>query len=527
MAIDRVLSLADAAEAHRLLEAPATTGKVLLSLSRGAGPSAATARHRGYARGALPARWRWRILSPMSTPSAANPLLDAWISGGASACELVELALDAERRHNPTLNAVVLRCPERARAAARALDAASARGEAPTLAGMPVTLKDNIDVAGLATSAGSPWFAGRVAESHATVAERLERAGAIIVGKANLHELALGATGQSAHLGPCYNPWHIAHVPGGSSSGSGAATAAGLCVASLGSDTGGSIRNPAAFNGVAGLKATHGRVPNRGSVPVSATHDCIGPLAARVEDVARVYAAIAGYDLEDPTSVEREVEDPLARIEAGVAGLRIGVPESFYYEDVDDEVESAVREMLATLVGLGAEHVPVDLPGAAEAWRLASQVVVMTDAAALHRDRMARDGNRMGADVHARVAPGREIPGTEYCEALAFGREWRVTLRRAFERCDLLLAPTCPFGAPRIEACTDMAGTSNQINRFNFTFSFAGVPALSVPCGFSAAGLPLGAQLVGPWWHEARLLRAGFAWQQVSDHHLRTPALLA
>jgi len=335
-------------------------------------------------------------------------LLSPWISGAASAAELAELAIANIERLNPAINAVITPMPDAARAAAAACDAARARGETlGPVHGMPITLKDNVDTTGVRTTSASRVHAERVPDSDAEIVRRLARAGAVIVGKANLHELVLGATSQSAWFGPCRNPWDASRVPGGSSGGSDASVAAQMCVGSIGSDTGGSIRNPAAFANVAGLKATHGRVPNRGTQPVSPAHDCVGPLAARVADIARIYAAIAGYDPEDPTSEDRPLGDPLAALDDGVAGLRVGVPRGYYFEDLDPQVEAGVEVVIAVLESLGATRTQIELADAAVAWRLASTVLVMTDAAELHEARLRETPQAIGADVRAHLGRAR------------------------------------------------------------------------------------------------------------------------
>ena len=450
----------------------------------------------------------------------------AWLAD-APAVELAELALAAIDRHNGRLNAVLTPLPELARAAARACDAARRDGRRlGPLHGMPVTLKDNIDLAGVRTTVATDFFADTIASEDAEIVRRLKAAGAVIVGKANLHELVCGATSQSQRFGPCFNPWNTGHVPGGPSGGSGAAVAAGRCVMSVGSDTGGSIRAPASFNGVTGLKPTNGSVPNRGTFPVSPPHDTPGPLARRVEDVAAAYMAMAGFDPDDPTSSDRPVADAMAGLDGGVAGMVIGLPRRFFHDDLQPEVAATVAAAVEVLAGLGARVVETDLPDAAEAWRVLSTVIAMTDAAALHRERMETESQRMGRDVFDRITPGRAVSGMDYAEALRFRERWRHQVAALFRGgIDLLAMPTTPFTAPPIDPAADMGRTSNRINRNNFPWSLAGVPALSLPCGFDAGGLPTALQLVAPRWRDARLLAAGKAYQSVTDLHMKAPPL--
>jgi aspartyl-tRNA(Asn)/glutamyl-tRNA(Gln) amidotransferase subunit A len=455
-----------------------------------------------------------------------DTLTRSWLDN-APAVELAEHALDAIDKHNATFNAVLTPLPDMARAAAEACDAARRAGRRlGPLHGMPITLKDNIDVAGIRTTVASDFFADNIATEDAEIVGRLCRAGAVIVGKANLHEFVVGATTQSQRFGPCYNPWNRAHIPGGSSGGSGASVAAGMCVLSIGSDTGGSVRGPASFNGVAGLKPTNGSVPNRGTFPVSPPHDTPGPLARRVEDLAACYMAIAGFDPQDPTSEDRPVADVMATLDAGIEGMTIGLPRPFFYNDLQPEVAANTEAAIAVLTSLGAKVVETELPDAAEAWRLLSTVIVMTDAAALHRERMEAESQRMGRDVYDRIAVGRDVGGMDYAEALRFREHWRQRVASHFwSGIDILAMPTTPFTAPPVDPTADMGLTSNRINRNNFPWSMAGVPALSLPSGFDANGMPTGLQLVGARWHEARLLTAGKAFQGATDWHLRAPPL--
>lgn len=459
--------------------------------------------------------------SQTTDPTSTDALLKLWSTEEATASELTEVALAAIEARNPDINAVLTVMEDEAYADARRVDAAAARGEALPLRGMPVTLKDNIDTAGVRTTMASDFFRDNVPGADAAVVERLRSAGAVIVGKANLHEFVLGATGQSHHLGPCRNPWNLEHVPGGSSSGSGASIAAGMCIASIGSDTGGSIRNPAAFTNVCGLRPTHGRISSFGAFPVSPEHDTLGPLASRASDVALVLDAVSGYDPRDATTQAREFAPVAPTLRDSLEGMTLGVPRAFYCEGLDTGVEQAFETTLQVLRERGANILDVELVDAERAWHLASRVLVMADAAALHRERMETQSQRMGQDVFARVSVGRDVSGMQYADALRFREQWRVQVRAVFTRCDAMLTPTCPFPAPRIDEAADMGGISNEINRFNFTWALAGVPALSVPNGFSA-GLPVAFQAVAPWWHDDVALSVGNAFQAETTWHERT-----
>ena len=372
-----------------------------------------------------------------------DDLTRAWLEQ-ASAVELAQIALSNIDRWNGQLNAVLTPLPDEAMSMAKACDEARAAGRRlGPLHGMPITLKDNIDMSGVRTTMASDFFRDNVAREDAELVRRLRRAGAVIVGKANLHEFALGAVSQSRHLGPCFKPWRAEHVPGGSSGGSGAAVAAGMCVMSVGSDTGGSIRAPASFNGVAGLKPTNGAVPNRGTFPVSPPHDTPGPLARRVEDVAAAYMAMAGFDPADPTSEDRTIDDALQGLDEGVAGKTIGIPRPFFFDDLQPAVAKGVEDAVRVLRELGAATKDIELREAEEAWRLASTVLIMADACALHAERMQREPQRMGPDVLARISVGREVTGVEYARAMRFREAWRQRVAEIFrEGVDILALPT-------------------------------------------------------------------------------------
>ncbi|MDB5560481.1 MAG: hypothetical protein JWQ36_3415 [Enterovirga sp.] len=440
-----------------------------------------------------------------------------------SAVVAAETALANIERWNPKTNAMLLVMADEARRTAEALDAMSARGGwGGLLHGVTISLKDNIDVAGYRTTAASKLLKNNVAARDAFVVERLRRNGAIIVGKANLHEWCFGPTSQSRHFGPCRNPWNADHVPGGSSGGSGASVAAGMCIGSIGSDTAGSVRMPASFNGVAGLRPTAGRVSNRGSIEVSPAYDTLGPLAKRVSDVARIFAAIAAYDPEDPISVDRPGHDVLSRLNEPAGGMRIGFLRRWSLEGVDGEVGAAVEAALAAYRALGVEIVEIDLGDIERSFELFGRTVCMADGYHTHKERMAAHPEDYGEDVFSRLLIGARVTGEQYAEGLRWAERFRLRLRTAFRHVDAILTPTTPVPAPRADI--DFAQAIRDLPRFVCAAPSVGVPALSVPCGFSAAGLPLSFQLTAPWFGEETLFRLGHAYQGVTDHHLRTPA---
>jgi aspartyl-tRNA(Asn)/glutamyl-tRNA(Gln) amidotransferase subunit A len=444
--------------------------------------------------------------------------------GGISSAELTETYLARVARHDGALKSFVTVATESARARAVAADRALERGEPlGPLHGLPIALKDNIDTAGLRTTVGSRFFAERVPTDDAEVARLLREAGAVLLGKTALHEFALGATTQNPHHGGCRSPWDPDRIPGGSSGGSGAALAADFCAAAFGTDTGGSVRIPAALNGVTGLRPTLGRVSNRGVFPVSWSLDAVGPMARSAVDVARLLTVVAGFDPGDPAAVDRPVDDYERGLELGIDGLRVGMPRSFYFADLDEEVERAVRGAAEVLAFAGADVYEIDLPRAAEAYEATSQVI-RAEALSVHRERLEGSPELLGEDLRRRLPLGYDVSGADYAAHRQSGRSWTRTVEQAFERTDILLTPVTETVAPRVDE-SETIETTRRLTRLTYGWSLAGVPGLALPCGFSANGLPIGLQLVAPKWHEGELLRAGAAYQRETDWHLREPRL--
>jgi aspartyl-tRNA(Asn)/glutamyl-tRNA(Gln) amidotransferase subunit A len=277
-----------------------------------------------------------------------------------------------------------------------------------------------------------------------------------------------------------------------------------------------------AFVNVTGLRPTHGLVPNRGVLPVSASLDTVGPMARHVEDVARLLCAIAGFDPEDPDSVDRRVDPAILDSDGGVAGLRIGVPRDFYFSDIDPEVEASVLSVADALTRAGATLIEIDLEGAEEAHRYAT-TIILADACALHADALDTRREVFSPQVRERMIRGRDRTGVDYACAMRFREAWRKTLRDAFVEVDIILMPTSPFPAPLIEDGIHLEDATRHATRFTFGGGLAGIPGLSLPCGITAGGLPIGALLEARWWNEAALIRAGKAWQSRTDWHLRRP----
>jgi aspartyl-tRNA(Asn)/glutamyl-tRNA(Gln) amidotransferase subunit A len=440
-----------------------------------------------------------------------------------TAVDRLQRCLDAATLWNGDVNALITIDAASAMASAQAVDRAASEGRPPgLLQGVPMVIKDNIDTAGLRTTYGSGFFRDHVPSRDAFVVERLRRAGAIIVGKANLHEFAFGIRSTNPVAGQCRNPWDTTRIPGGSSGGSAVAIATGMAEMALGTDTASSIRIPAALTGVSGFRPTTGSVSNQGCLPVSPSHDVIGPMARRVEDIARVLLVIAGHDHADPSSEPRAVPGLLSSLHDGIAGIRIGRPTSYYYEGLDDDVRAALDDAAKTFSRLGAEIVDVDVPGVDEI-REPFSVMLLCDACHVHADRISIDSDCWSPQTLERMRLGLQFSGVDYARALSHRDRWSRTLQDVFEKVDLLLSPTCPIVAPAIQDSRNLNELTRALARNNIPGAYGRIPGLSIPCGASAAGLPIGLQLESARWNDPLVLRAGVAFQSVTDWHKRVP----
>jgi aspartyl-tRNA(Asn)/glutamyl-tRNA(Gln) amidotransferase subunit A len=409
--------------------------------------------------------------------------------------------------------------------AERALEEAS-RAEAEILAGrhrgplhgVPVALKDLIYTGGVRTTMGSSFFAEHIPDHTATVALRLEEAGSILIGKTNTHEFAYGPTGDLSHFGPTRSPHDKGRITGGSSGGSGAAVATNLCYGALGSDTGGSIRIPAALCGVVGIKPTFGRVSKQGVFPLAWSLDHVGPITRTVEDNATMLNALAGYDPEDPCSVNLPEEDFTRDLSRGIDGASVGVPTQFYFEHVDDEVEARVREAVEAFVSLGAEVREVEIPNLWETLH-AQRLILAAEAFAVHEERLKKDPERFDDQSLERLLAGENLQAFRYANA----RQRQLHSRREFERVlrevDVVLTPTVPIAATRIGRREITIGGYEEavysaLTRLTGPTNLNGLPSLSVPCGTTSRGLPTGLQLIGRPYHEATLYRFGHVYEQ-------------
>jgi aspartyl-tRNA(Asn)/glutamyl-tRNA(Gln) amidotransferase subunit A len=429
--------------------------------------------------------------------------------------ELTDAALARIERMEPTLCAFVTVMAEEARAAARGAEAEiGGRRYRGPLHGVPIGVKDLCETAGVRTTAGSSFLSRWVPDRDATVVRRLRAAGAVIVGKLNLHEFAFGTTGINPHTGTARNPWDLDRLTGGSSSGSGAAVAAGACFGALGTDTGGSIRMPSALCGIVGLKPTHGRVSLEGVVPLAPSLDTVGPMARSVRDVAILLQVIAGHDPEDPWSADVPVGDYTAHLDAGVAGLRLGVPAAYAFDGCEAEVGAAVERAVAALQSLGARRVEVD-GGALLTWWSAAINVVLAEAAAVHRQRYETNAAGFGEDVRGILTAAMELPAFQYVAAARLRDALRrgAAEERLFAAADVLLMPATPVVAPRV---ADLApgNLMGSLTHNTAPFNLAGLPALSIPCGVTSGGLPVGLQIVGRHWDEGTLLRVAGAYEK-------------
>jgi aspartyl-tRNA(Asn)/glutamyl-tRNA(Gln) amidotransferase subunit A len=399
------------------------------------------------------------------------------------------------------------------------------------LHGVPLALKDLFETEGVRTTAGSLFYAKYIPSEDAAVVRKLRQAGALVLGKTNMHEIALGLTNVNPHYGACRNPWGLERVAGGSSGGSAAALAARFCPGALGTDTGGSIRVPAALCGVVGLKPTFGRISLRGVIPLSWNLDHVGPMARRVRDVALLLQVMAGYDAREPNSVDIPADDYSAQLNKGIKGWHIALAEDEYFAATEEAVQQAVNQAAAVLQKCGAHVERVAFPGAHQA-ALANGMTVTADAATLHAERLRTQPGKFGSDVLQRLKTGAALPLTDYVQARRIQTQMRRQFAEFFEVYDILLMPTTPVVAPPIEG-PNAVELARLLTRYTAPFNLTGLPAISVPCGFTAQGLPVGGplglpiglQMVAKPWAEAQLLRAAYTYEQASDWQAAEPAL--
>jgi aspartyl-tRNA(Asn)/glutamyl-tRNA(Gln) amidotransferase subunit A len=445
--------------------------------------------------------------------------------GKLSPVELTKNCLAQIEKLNPTLNAFITVTAELALTQARAAEAEILRGRwRGPLHGVPLAVKDLIDTAGIRTTAASAVFKDRVPAEDADVVRRLKNAGAVLLGKQNLHECAYGGSSMISYYGEVHNPWDPARVAGGSSGGSAASVAAGLGYGAIGTDTAGSVREPAALCGIVGLKPTYGRVSVRGVIPLSLSLDHIGPIARTVADAAATLQAIAGYDGKDGNSVDMPVPDYLASLREQLRPLRIGVPRKFFFEDLDPAVASAVEEALGVLSALGGNlsEIEIGVP--------TDRTLQAAESYANHAEFVARSPELYQPETLRRIRTGEDISAGEVEQRRRELKQIRSEVHKVFEGVDVLVTPTTPVPAAAIDELKQdpdlLRPHELLLLRNTRPVNVWGLPAISIPCGFTTAGLPIGLQIIGSQWREDRVLRLAYAYEQATNWHKRTPRLV-
>lgn len=448
----------------------------------------------------------------------------------ASPQEIVQATLDRIKLLDKKLNSYITVMGEAALDAAmqaeKDIQAGNYKG---SLHGIPISLKDLYATKGVRTTAGSKILADYIPETDCTVVQRLKEAGAIIIGKTNLHEFALGVSNENPHYGPAHNPWDLERIPGGSSGGAAAALAACLCAGSMGSDTGGSIRIPAALCGIVGLKPTYGRVSRAGVVPLAWSLDHVGPMARTVEDVALILQVVAGWDSQDLSSASVPVPNYRQGLKSGVKGLRLGILKERYFQESAQDINEAFRQAITVLKELGADTLEVSIPNIEYA-PIVLRTITSSEVGSVHEEWIRTRPQDYGADVRSRLEVSRLVLASDYLRAQRVRNLIRNDFIHALSQVDVLVMPTCPVTAPKIGERTVtlgnkvvdiMTGTGCYTSPINPT----GLPALSLPCGFSKSMLPIGLQIVGKPFDEAMVLRIAWAYEANTEWHKQRPPL--
>ena len=474
--------------------------------------------------------------------------LSASLAGGkVSSVELTQLFLDRIAKLDGGLNAFITVDPARALGEARAADARRAAGETGPLLGIPVAHKDIFCTQGMATTCGSKMLANFVAPYDAHVVEQFAKAGAVLLGKTNMDEFAMGSSNESSFFGPVRNPWRTSAVPGGSSGGSAAAVAARMAPVATGTDTGGSIRQPASLTGISGLKPTYGLVSRYGMIAFASSLDQGGPMGKTAADLAILLNAMTGFDARDSTSLERPKEDYARDLEAPLAGMRIGLPKEYFGDGVDADVAARVREAIRWYEGQGAKVVEITLPNTHLAVPVYYVLAPAEASSNLSRFDGVRYGHRtaeyadlyemycksraegFGAEVKRRILVGAYVLSHGYYDAYYLqAQKIRRLIARgftdAFTQCDLIMGPVAPSTAFEIGALSSDPVQMYLNDIFTIPASLAGLPGMSIPCGFDGRGLPVGLQVIGNYFSEVRMLNAAHQYQKATDWHLRVPA---
>lgn len=438
-----------------------------------------------------------------------------------SPVELTRACLERIERLNPALNAFITVTAEQAMTQARAAEAEVRRGRwRGPLHGIPIGLKDNIDTSGVRTTLASAIFKDRVPTADAEVVRRLKAAGAVLLGKQNLHEVAFGTTTAVSYFGPVHNPWQLDRIAGGSSGGSAAAVAAGLCFGAVGTDAGGSIRVPSACCGIVGLKPTYGLVGMRGGGEAgwwSMNH--LGPMCRSVADAALLLSAIAGYDPSDSASVDAPIPDYTAALRAKVSALRLGIPRAVFYDKLDAEIEAAISKALGVLRRLTAGLREVSLPPIPD---MLAPNIVFAENYAFHAPYLAKTPQLYHAHIRRNLEQGSKVTTPAYIQSRRELDGARRAIGAAFSNVDLLVTPTTSVPPPTIEEAVRL-GIELEMIRNTTPFNVYGLPTISIPCGFMSSGLPMGMQISGPRFSEAKVLALAHAYEQATDWHTRRP----
>ena len=456
----------------------------------------------------------------MTTLGTISQLAQRFWRRDVSPVEITRECLRRIENINPRLNAFISVMAESALAEARAAQDEISRGRwRGPLHGIPIALKDLIDTAGVRTTSASALHKDRVPTEDAEVVRRLRAAGAVIVGKNNLHEFAYGGSSLVSYFGDVHNPWDVNRIAGGSSGGSAACVAAGMACAAIGTDTAGSIREPAALCGCVGLKPTYGRVSSRGVIPLSTSLDHVGPLAASVEDAAIVLQAIAGYDPSDITSAEVPVADYVSTLKDGAKDLRVGAPRAYFFDDLDAEVASAMQHALAGITTLVAhiKDVRLEVP--------TDRTLQAAESYTFHAKNVTENPELYQPETLRRIRTGEKVTVAEYMQQRRELELARRNIRDVFADVDLLVTPTTAIPPPKITELRADPGALRpaelKLLRNTRPFNVWGLPAISVPCGFTQSGMPIGLQIAGPHWREDLVLRLAHAYEQATAWHKR------
>lgn len=471
-------------------------------------------RARSKKQSARPADLHWLTLTQASGLIRSRKL---------SPVELTQICLSRIEGFNPALNAFITVTADSALAEAHKAEAEIRKGRwKGPLHGVPLALKDLFDTAGVPTTAASDAFKGRVPAQDAEVVRRLKQAGAVLLGKLNMHECAYGASSVISFFGPVRNPWSTDHIAGGSSSGSAAAVAAGLCYGAMGSDTGGSIRQPAAYCGITGLKPTYGRVSTRGVIPLSWFYDHVGPMTRTVADAAAMLQAVAGYDPEEPTSLDAPVPD-YAALMRKTKRLHVGIPRACFYDQLDPEIQGAMDAALVLIRKLAASVKEIELAAGYET------AVYRAEAFAYHCNNIKKSPELYQPDTLRRLRTGEDVTAGAYIESRRKAEQARSSVRSIFKNVDVLITPTTAvplFPIAELASGPDALRSKEILSLRNTRpFNLFGLPAISVPCGFTKAGLPIGMQIAGAPWAEGDVLRFAHVYEKETEWHTKHPNL--